>query len=139
MLSPLHQRRILTNTPSVTSTPAARTFHVLSELNSVSVSASKPNCRFFNRPAFFAGHFFLPRVGAYSVIFRICHAAQLSPHVFSFWNSQGAFRREMTNSSLELNQELKRFLPSANPKFPRFLRKFFLEIKFFSAPPRCNW
>src|SRR5205809_3978995 len=29
-----------------------------------------------------------------------------------------------------------------NPKFPRFLRKFFIEIieiKFFSTSPRCNW
>ena len=25
-----------------------------------------------------------------------------------------------------------------NPKFPRFLRKFFIEIKFFSAPPRLR-
>src|SRR5438046_5506040 len=75
MTSQRTQRRIRSDSPSVTSTPAARSFPVLSELNSVFVSASKPNCR-FNRPAFFAGLFFLPRVGADAVIFRICHAAQ---------------------------------------------------------------
>ena len=33
------------------------------------------------------------------------------------------------------------FLRITNPKFPRFLRKFFIEIieiKFFSAPPRLR-
>src|SRR5437016_3997389 len=106
MTSQRTQRRIRSSTPSVTSTPAARSFPVLSDLNSVSVSASNPNYS-IRQAGQSAGLFFLLIVGAYSIIFRICHAAQLAPHVFSFWNSKGAFRRDTINRSLELNQEMK--------------------------------
>src|SRR5437016_13313912 len=62
--------------------------------------------------------------------------AKISSHEFARMNTNSA------NIKFALLHALySRFSPClriTNPKFPRFLRKFFIEIKFFSASPRLS-